>query len=96
MEQFGGDTPAEVPVTNIAPPADKPMPRETREKFVWQEALEKITPADIKTFTNEVVQTVSSRLAEQIISRLDQKIIYQLLKESMDGALKNLLEKKSQ
>lgn len=97
MEKITGDATGGIEVTNIAPPESKRTapPPISKTDLKWEEGLEKITPAEIQTISEQLVKSLAGQIAEKIVSSLDKDIIYHLLKDSIDAVVQRQVHQKS-
>jgi len=101
MEKIAGsDTPSNIEVTNIAPKEaaagpEKPKAAATDENLSWEEGLERVTPAEIKVISRQLIGMMAGEIAAKIVARLDEDIIYHLIKESIDNLVQRHASEKS-
>jgi hypothetical protein len=72
-----------IPSVSITPPERPtgPSPEGTETMLGWQEAVEQISPSDIKAMSRNLVEAVAAKVAERVVSQLDQDTVYHLLTE---------------
>lgn len=47
----------------------------------WREAIEQVSPNDIKMLSRDLIEAVSARVTERVMSQLDQETVYRILTE---------------
>lgn len=57
--------------------------------------LERISPADIRTFSKELVGTVAAIVAERIVTQIDEETVYRILRECFNEALDKTIGNRS-
>jgi DNA-binding response OmpR family regulator len=97
MEKITGDATSGIEVTNIAPPEreEAPKPPAPGSDLKWEEGLEKVTPAEIQTISEQLVASLADQIAEKIVASLDKDIIYHLIKDSIDTVVQRYVQEKS-
>jgi len=93
IEKIAGEA---TPVTP-APEAAPALHRESVDtsQFDWIEALEKISPAEIRAISKELIAQVAANIADRVVSRLDPETVYVILRECFTESLSTLLKSKS-
>jgi|GEM_PF-466080 len=59
------------------------------------EILERISPADIRAFSKELVGTVAAIVAERIVTQIDEGTIYKILRECFNDAIDKTISNRS-
>jgi CheY-like chemotaxis protein len=72
-----------IPTVAITPPREAAARQSDADAsgLGWREAIEQISPNDIKLLSRELIEAVSARVAERILSNLDQETVYRILTE---------------
>lgn len=91
IEKIAGEA---VPVTTAAEVVPKPE-APTTGQLNWIEALEKISPTEIRAISTELIAQVAAQIAERVAARLDPEMVYVILRECFIETLNNLLKSKS-
>lgn len=72
-----------IPSVSITPPpeaAEKPSAVDG-STLGWREAIERISPNDVKMMSRDLIEAVSARVAERILSHLDPDTVHRILTE---------------
>jgi len=94
MEKINDQPVSGVSVTNIEAQGLEGM---DGRNLKWEEALEHISPADIRVLAKEIINAVASTVAQSIVARLDEEKIYSILSGCFREALeKSMLSRKPQ
>jgi len=81
---------SEPSVPTVTVPAADPRQPQPDGELKWDEVLEKISPADIRLISQNLIDAVAQRMAEKIVARLDQQAVYQILRECLSDAVDKL------
>ncbi len=93
MEKLSdAELPPDVPEARV--PAE-PAAHSASGSLYWEEALEKITSADIQIMSRDLMDAIGRRVADKIVANLDQRQIFEILKAGISEALNNILKERS-
>jgi hypothetical protein len=81
----------DIPVTQISP--EKQSPDKKATPLDWEEAIERVTPSEIRSISGELVNAVAGKIAEKILARIDPDMIYQIFRECISEVLEKNLKK---
>lgn len=81
----------DIPVTQISP--EKQSPDKAATPLDWEEAIERVTPSEIRSISGELVNAIAGKIAEEILARIDPDMIYRILRECISEALEKNLKK---
>lgn len=72
-----------IPSVSITPPREMAArPAGAADSALgWREAIEQVSPNDIKMLSRDLIEAVSAKVAERILSNLDQETVYRILTE---------------